>query len=237
MLEAVAAADDGIGVSEIAATVGFDKGTVSRLLGTLRSRGYVHQRTDRRFEIGSRVDWLAGRYRGRIEVVRAAAEGHARDLCARTRETVHVAVREGLDVVYVAQEQPDRAVRVDSAVGTRLPLRRTAMGRAMLAALGPREREALLAALRQDAVVAGDGFDEAELLSDVAAAARRGWAAVDRHDDVTRLAAAITGPLGDPVAALALSGPAYRVEPELAAYAAAVVATAEAISADLARQS
>jgi IclR family pca regulon transcriptional regulator len=144
-----------------------------------------------------------------------------------------LAVREGLHVVYIAQEQPDRAVRVGSAVGTRLPLQRTAMGRALLAALGELEREELLAALRADAAISSEPLDEAETRAGIAAAADRGWAALDRHDDVVRLAAAIVDPSNAPVAAIALSGPAYRIEPELDRLACLVVRTAHRVSEEL----
>lgn len=234
VLEAVATAEGGAQVSAIAAQLKLDKGTVSRLLATLRSLGYVYQRADRRFELGSKSALLAGRYHDRTKAIWVTAAPYLTVLCEQARETVHLAVREGPHMVYIAQEQPDRAIRVHSAVGTRLPLHGTAMGRALLAALGPEEREDLLVALRVDAFATGDQIDEAGILADVAAAAERGWAAVDRDDDVTRLAAAITDL--EPVAAIALSGPSHRMEPHLAHLATLVVSTAHAISAELSRR-
>ncbi len=89
----IVAASEGIGVSEIASRVDFDKGTVSRLLATLRRLGYVNQRADRLFEIGSKAAWLAGSYDSRLDLIRRAAAPHLAALCARTRETVHLAGR------------------------------------------------------------------------------------------------------------------------------------------------
>ena len=231
VLEIVAGSTGGIGVSEIASRVDFDKGTVSRLLATLRRLGYVNQRSDRLFEIGSKAAWLAGSYDNRLDLIRRAAAPHLAELCARTRETVHLAVREGAFVVYIAQEQPDRELRVDSAVGRRLPLHHTAMGRAFLAALEPAERAALLAGL--PAEPSFEAVDERGLEHDVTAAARRGWAAIDRDDEVTRLAALVSRGEGQAVAALALSGPSYRVDPHLDELGALVVETAGRIGSAL----
>ncbi|GAA1827001.1 IclR family transcriptional regulator [Agromyces salentinus] len=234
ILEVVAGAGSGIGVTEIAAESGLDKGTVSRLLSTLRQMGYVQQRAgDRRFVLGSRCLWLAREYGSRQEDLSSRAQPFLAALRDVTHETVHLAIREGSNVVFIAQEQPDRSIRVRSAVGSRLPMHRTAMGRAILAALGPTERETLLEALHAEALAAGDAFDLDGIRRDVEQAVERGWAAVDRHDDVTRLAAAIVDAAGEPIAAITLSGPTYRVEPDIDALGRDVTKAAAAVSESL----
>ncbi len=104
------------------------------------------------------------------------------------------------------------------------------MGRAFLAALEPAERAALLATLRAESP---SPLDERGLDDDVSAAARRGWAAIDRDDEVTRLAAVVTRGDGPAVAALALSGPSYRVDPHVDELGDLVVGAAERIGAAL----
>ena len=231
ILEIVANTPEGIGVTEIAAIAELDKGTVSRLLATLKQMGYVQQRAvDRRFVLGSRCLWLAREYRSRQEELSDLAAPSLIELRDFSQETVHLAIREGLSVVFIAQEEPDRSIRVRSAVGSRLPLHRTAMGRALLATLDPISREQLLDAIEADALTRHEEFDRARLGEDVAAAAARGWAAVDRHDDVTRLASAILDSDGEPIAAITLSGPTYRIEPEIERFGDAVVRTARAVS-------
>jgi len=236
VLEIVADSPEGIGVTEIAQRAEVDKGTVSRLLSTLRRMGYVQQRAvDRRFVLGSRCLWLARAYRSRQEEITDLAAPFLAQLRDTTQETVHLAVREGFFVTYVAQEQPDRSLRVRSAIGSRLPLHRTAMGRALLALLSDDERDQLVAAIVADAGDRGDSVDVDTLLADVKESVERGWALVDRHDDVTRLASAIIDPDGEPIAAITLSGPTYRVQPELDRLGEAVVATAQAVSAAMRR--
>jgi DNA-binding IclR family transcriptional regulator len=234
ILEVAAARPDGIGVTEIAATTGLDKGTVSRLLSTLRERGYVEQRgTDRRYVLGSRCQWLGLAYAARTVELATIAKPFLIALRDATQETVHLAVAEGAYVVFLAQEQPDRAIRVTSAVGSRLPMHRAAMGRAILAALQGRARDDLLRTLEDDAEARGEPFDSVELLQDVQEAAERGWAAVDRHDEVTRLASAIVDSRGIPIAALTVSGPSYRIDGRLEQLGREVTESARALSAAL----
>lgn len=236
ILEIVAEAGEGIGVTEIAAKAGLDKGTVSRLLATLRQKGYVQQRSvDRRFVLGSRVLWLAREYRARKEELSSIAQPYLAALRDLTQETVHLAILEETFVVFIAQEQPDRSIRARSAVGSRLPMHRTAMGRAVLAALGGEDREQLIRTLELDATARDEAFDGDALRHDVSEAVARGWAAVDRHDEVTRLAAAIVDPECEPIAAITLSGPNYRMDPEIERYGAQVLESAKAVSAALAR--
>lgn len=236
ILEAVAASPGGIGVTEVAVSTELDKGTASRLLATLRELGYVRQReADRQYELGSRCLWLAQEYRAGQEELTGTAAPHIAALRDLTHETVHLAVREGLYMVFVAQEEPDRQIHVRSAVGNRLPLHRTAMGRAILALMPEGEREALLRAIRLDVEQAGGTVDFNEIDSDVAQASIRGWAAVDRHDDVTRIAAAIVDAKQQPIAAITLSGPSYRIADRTDELGAEVVRTARDVSEALRR--
>lgn len=236
VLETVAAAPGGVGVTDVAAATGLDKGTASRLLATLRELGYVRQRDeDRHYELGGRSLWLSQQYRANHGELTGVAQPFIVALRDSSHETVHLAVREGLNMVYVAQEEPDRQIRVQSAIGQRLPLHRTAMGRAILATMPDEQRRALLHAIRTEAERGGGTFDFNEIENDVAQASVRGWAAVDRHDDVTRIAAAILNSGGDPVAALTLSGPSYRIGEHVEELGSEVVATAREISRSLAR--
>lgn len=230
VLESVAAASGGIGVTEVALATGLDKGTASRLLSALRELGYLRQRAaDRQYELGSRSLWLGQRYReGRHLLIEAAGPLIAA-LRDRTGETVHLAVREGLRMVYLAHEEPDRQIRVQSAVGQRLPLHRTAMGRAILAVLADEDRQALLVLLRREAESSAEPFDPVALEHDVAEARRRGWASIDRQDEVTRVAAAVIDGEGQPMGAITISGPSYRIAERIDELGAEAMRTAAAL--------
>ncbi len=233
LLEAVAAAPGGVGVTELAETCGLDKGTTSRLLASLRDMGYLRQRpSDRRYLLTGRVMRLARGFVAQFEL-RELARPHLVRLRDLTNETVHLGVREGSRLVFLDQLETDHALRLASAIGQNLPLHVTAMGRAILAALPAAERDELLEKLLADDRHAELVVDLKQLRNELRTAEARGWATAERGDDVTRLGSAVLDATGAPVAALSVSGPAHRMAPRLAELGAHCRATAQAISIEL----
>jgi DNA-binding IclR family transcriptional regulator len=133
ILEFLAEAAAPRGLTEVAERVGGPKATVHRLLATLHQRGYVAQdpRTARYtagvrcFELGSQ--WAAG-----LDLRRVAAP-HLAELNESTLETVHLAVYDHGDSVYVEKLDCRHPVVAVSRVGRRCPATCVATGRALLA--------------------------------------------------------------------------------------------------------
>lgn len=211
LLELVAEALEGIGVSELAVRAGLDKGTVSRLMSTLRQCGYVRQRPgDRHYSLSAKLTRLSHAYLAQMDL-RSVARPYLWRLRDEVQETIHLSVREGTRIVYVDQLEPDRAIRHSSAIGQILPLHVTAMGRALLAAMSPADREEMLQLLRGELRYGDFVADNDRLVDELAEAAQRGWATVDRRDDVSRVGAAILDGSGEPLGAMSISGPSYRM--------------------------
>jgi DNA-binding IclR family transcriptional regulator len=235
LLELLSARAAGAGVTELAQEAGLDNGTTSRLLAALRERGYVRQRADRRYVLNGKVLVLARGYEAQLDL-RDIAHPHLVRLRERTSETVHLAVRDGTHVVYVDQLEPDRSVRIASALGSRRPMHLTALGRAVLAALPEGECDELLGTLLGHEA----GPDDRDLVADlervrdeIAHARRHGWASAERHDDVCRIGVAVREAGGRPVGGVSVSGPRYRMLQHVEQCAEAALAAAAAISADL----
>ncbi|MGJ6125729.1 IclR family transcriptional regulator [Mycolicibacterium sp. Y3] len=106
--------------------------TVSRLAGELVAGSALHRRGDGRFVIG-RLIWEAGLrapVEGRLKQV---AEPFMHDVYAATLATVHLAVREGAQVLYLERMSGRASVPIVSTVGSRLPLHCTGVGKVLLA--------------------------------------------------------------------------------------------------------
>ncbi|MFD4022199.1 IclR family transcriptional regulator [Streptomyces sp. NPDC058576] len=232
LLELVAEAEDGARVSDLAQSLGLDRGTVSRLLSTLRECGYVRQRpSDRRYSLSSKLTRLSQGYLGQLDL-RMLARPRLAALRDEVNETVHLAIREGNRVTYIDQLEPDRPVRHSSAVGQTLPMHVTAMGRAVLSRLSAQERrtqlERALGEYRYEDFIQ----DRERLDKELELAVERGWATVDRGDDVTRVGSAICDSLGNPIGAISVSGPSYRVRPEIDHFGERCAAVARQIAND-----
>jgi len=122
-------------VSEIGRRAGLPKSTTSRLVAELVAHGFL-ERDGATLHLGTRLfefGELASRHRN----LRAVALPYMADLREATRQTVHLAVLDGTEVVYVEILRDKAAPRMPSEPGGRLPAHATAVGKALLAFSGP----------------------------------------------------------------------------------------------------
>lgn len=214
VLEALAAADElGRGPSAIAEMVGLDKATVTRLLRTLVETGYVAQdETSRRYRLTGKILRLAHGVTAQFDLQRVARP-HLKRLREEVGETVHLGVREGLEVFYVDKLVSDNSIQLVSAVGQTMPLHTTSLGKAILAALPEADREALYAQMDFAPRTARTIRSVEQFREEIDRTQARGYAIDDRENEDfgACVAVAIVGPDSRPVGALSVSGPDFRV--------------------------
>jgi DNA-binding IclR family transcriptional regulator len=135
--------DDTLSAPEITARLGLPRTTVHELVNTLVDRDYLTAEAGAptRYRLGIRLFQLGGHFADRLDFTREAQEVAA-EIAAACGETVHVALLDGSDVVYVAKVDSTHPVRMVSAVGRRLPAHCTAVGKVLLSALPPEAFEA-----------------------------------------------------------------------------------------------
>ncbi len=124
--------EDEIGVAELARRLGLHKNNVFRLLATLEQVGFIEQcPSTERYRLGLACHMLGqafSRARPLLERARLVLERLQHD----TGETVHLAVRDGLELVHVAGLAPEREIAVAVRSGRRAPLHCTALGKVLL---------------------------------------------------------------------------------------------------------
>ncbi|MFD6415692.1 IclR family transcriptional regulator [Streptomyces sp. NPDC060194] len=212
---------DGDGVltaPEVVRGLGLPRTTVHELLTTLVARSYLVTVPGRpgHYRLGVRAFQLGSRYAEQLDLAQEGQEV-ARRVAETCGETVHVAVLDGLDVIYVAKADSTHAVRMVSAAGRRLPAHCTAVGKALLASLAPAELDALLASAGPlPAMTAGSITDPAALRAALGEIAASGVASEERESnpDVGCLAAPVKDGRGRVVAALSISVPMIRLSDE-----------------------
>ena len=118
-------------LAELARRTGLPKPTLHRLLAALEVQGLV-DRTASGYQLGIRLFEL-GEHVPRKHKLREAALPFMQDLFEASHDTVHLAVLDGTDVVYLERIHGHRALNVASRVGGRLPAHCTGVGKALLA--------------------------------------------------------------------------------------------------------
>ncbi len=131
LLAAFGNRDTYLGVNELARRTGIPKATVSRLVKDMEGVGFL-ERSGARVGLGLRLFEL-GERASRRRSVREVALPFMADLREATGQTIHLAVLDGTEVVYVEILRGRNAPRFPSAVGRRLPAHATGVGKALLA--------------------------------------------------------------------------------------------------------
>ena len=135
IFELLAEHPDGLSLSAIAAELAIPKSSAHGLLSTLLTRGYLRAgRHDRTYRLGVRLFELGSVYMAGADLL---AEGQevVRETARACDETVHLAILDGHEVLYVAKEEGTNTVRMVSAVGRRFPAYGTGVGKMLLSAL------------------------------------------------------------------------------------------------------
>lgn len=131
VLQAFDENDRVVGLAELRRRTGLPKTTLHRMCGDLVSAQLLERGSDgyqlsrRLFELGLR----ASVERRLVEI----ATPYMEDLYELTHETIHLGVRQGAEVLYVAKIGGHRQAKAPSRIGGRLPLHVTAIGKVLLA--------------------------------------------------------------------------------------------------------
>jgi DNA-binding IclR family transcriptional regulator len=224
-----------LGVTELGRKVHLHKSTVSRLLATLELEGLVERVPGtEKYRLGFEFVRIAGQVT-HFNDVRAAARPVLDALAEASGETINLAVLDGDEVINVEQTSGPHMVGMANWVGRRTPLHCVANGKVLLAFLPGTEIERLLA--RPLARFTDRTIVDPELLrADLARVRECGYAVAlgEIEQGLNAVAAPIRagalGAGGEVVAAVSISGPAYRVTPaRVAALAELTVGAADTI--------
>lgn len=227
ILAAFGPMDTDLSLAELARRTGLAKATVHRLVHQLADSRVVDI-SDRGVRLGMRM-FEIGQVSARPRTLRDAATPYLTDLAAAARATVHFAVADGQDVVYVEKLHNRHTPVVGSRVGGRMPAYCTAVGKAMLAYAPPAEMQAVLGQRllrRTPRTIVAPGLLERELHR------VRTVGVAEEHEESTVGIACVAAPVldrrGSPVAAVSITGRTLDIRPER--LAAVVQAAARSIA-------
>jgi DNA-binding IclR family transcriptional regulator len=234
LLEFLARSDSALGVTELATSLELGKSNVHRLLQALVDLGYVrkdetrgmYQATLKLWELGTALE-------GRL-TIKSAAHNAMERLLRNTRETVHLSVLDGDEVVYIHKLDSPEPVRAYSEIGGRAPAYCVGTGKAILAWQNETYLQQLSRRLTRH--TEKTITNPAELMQELERIRSAGYA-VNRgewRETVWGVAAPILNSEGNVLAAIGVSGPSARIKPtHIKRLAADVMEAAENVSGRL----
>ncbi len=224
-------------LSEVAREADLSRASARRFLHTLVELGYVV--TDgRMFALRPQVLELGYAYLSSLSLPEVA-QPHLEQLAEDVGESSSVAVLDGADIVYVARVATRRIMSAAIQVGTRFPAAATSMGRAVLAHLPHRDRDAFLGDVALERLTPHTIIDRELLRAELHRVHGQGWALVDQEleEGLRSIAAPLRDRAGRVVAAVNVSAPVRRgaVEELVADFLPPLLRAVHEIEADLAR--
>ncbi|MGB1235003.1 MAG: IclR family transcriptional regulator [Planktomarina sp.] len=235
ILENLAAAQTGKGVTELSKELGLTKSNTFRLLQTLTTLGYVQHRSDKSYSATLKT-WRVGRASVENLNLRELAGPELSFLSQETGEAVYLAVRENLSVVYIDQVESQKPIRSWNTVGGTAPLHCVGTGKAILAADFAKLRDQVMTDLTRYTDRTLTTIEALE--ADIQQTQSRGYAydTGEFRDRILSFGAAIVLPGGEPIAALGISLPDINMpEGGVERFGGLVMHAARNVSAKLGR--
>ncbi len=192
---------------------GLPKATLHRMLTTLRDEGFIRcQDDDRTYRLGMRLFEMAHHVWEAFDL-RGNAIAAMSFLHDATGESISLGMLDSDEVVYIDELAGSHAIRTGMRLARRDPACCTAIGKAILSAMSPVDRDIVLDGMELTQFTDRTLMEHGDLLAQLYLASARGYAMEqDEHvEGVSGIAAPIIDHRGQPVAAIGLTGPSSRL--------------------------
>jgi len=204
-------------ISEISKILKLYPSTVHRILSTLKYWGYVESDLkSQKYSLGIKLIELGMAKLQRVDFVNEAIP-YLKELVKLCNETVHLGVLVDKEVVYLAKEEPSQTIRMISNIGRRAPIHCTALGKVLLAYMPEEDTKQILNEIELNKYTDNTITDKEQFQEELNKIKEQGYAQ-DREEhekNVCCLAAAVKNHQGKVIAALSISSPSFRMNPNV----------------------
>lgn len=214
ILELLANYPEGLTLSQICDELDIPFSSMYDLAGTLTHYGFL-LRDDATllYRLGPKMLQLAGKFWANQDLVGTAAPIMA-EIRDRVGETTSLSILQDDLIVFVHKAPARGVVQVVNPVGTRLPAHATGSGKVMLAHLSEDELHQRYPQEQLEKITPSTIGTRTELFEALTRTRATGYAEDQEESQigVWAVAACIRDALGEPMAALSIVAPAFRVE-------------------------
>lgn len=223
------------GVTQLARRVGVGKSTAHRIIWTLVEEGLLEKVEETGlFRLTTTMRAL-GASAETAQRLHEAATIPLDRLRRKTNGTLHLAILDGLDVLYVERREGPGAIPVFRAIGTRTSAHATSSGKVLLAFLPVDHQRHLIADMRLTPKTPRTITSRREFLAELEKVRHQGYAENrgESEPGMCSIAAPVRDPLGQVIASVSVAEYVGNVDAGLRHLAGPVVETARRISSGL----
>ncbi len=213
IFETVCESDQPLSLAEISTRVNLPKATAFRLLRALSQHSLIEQDpVARTYYAGIKVFEWSNAVTRKMDL-RTQALPELRGLSQRTNETVHLAILDGGDVIYIDKEETQQTIRMFSAIGKRGPAYCTGVGKVLLCHLPSDSLDRVLASSSLKRYTPNTITTVRSLKRELARIRERGYAIdkAEHESNICCVACPIYDHQGQVVAAMSLTIPSFRL--------------------------
>ena len=236
ILEAVSKSTDPVSLNDLSSVLGVDRSSAYRLANTLTRRGFLAYPAGRKdYVLGPALWRLSHQYDWGTMLVLVSRE-HLKQLAGQTNETVHLAIREGKQALFIDHATANHVISVSGQTGEMVPIYCTAHGKALLADFDLEQLQSLFGPEPLRAYTEHSITTLPQLAAACAQIQAQGFAADDAEfqEGVRCVAAPIRAENGAVIGSIGISAPLQRFPEDRYAVCGAQVRTiAQEISARL----
>ena len=212
VLDLLGESDTPLGLAQVASSLQLHKSTAHRFLMVLERHHMVERTASGKFRLGLRLFDLGNKAIEQYDL-RDRAQPHLRRLVAETEETAHLCILEQARVIYIDKIEPARSVRMITRIGSSNPVHCTSVGKAILAFLPEDRVNDIIRRTRFERFTHRTIATAEQLRTEIEKTRRRGYAVDDEEleEGLRCIAVPVLDAQRQPVAAVSISGPSFRV--------------------------
>jgi IclR family transcriptional regulator, KDG regulon repressor len=218
LLDLLATTPRGQSLRQLSESFGLSRSTTHRLVSALMSGGLVTLCPEtRRYRLGIKLLELSAALLDSMDI-QEQARPFMQHLSEASRETVHLGVLDGFEVMFIGHIESSESLRMSGRIGRRTPAHSSSLGKAILAWTDEAALQRYLSRSPLAAQTARTITDPEQLLRALEEVRARGYATDEEENRVgiRCVGAPVRDHTGRVIAAISVSGPSFRFTPERA---------------------
>ena len=215
LLEALSDKGLELGIAELCKKIALSKGTVHRLLGTLKNLGYIEQNPqNRKYYLTVKIFKLGTAVTDKIGLVQIIP--YMKKLSQQFNETVNLAILDRDEITYLYSVGSDNTLRLDLKIGSNQPAYCAAVGKVLLTYLSEQELDGYLERVKLKSYTPYTITSKEYLKKDLKLIRERGYSFVNEEYmvGVSCVAVPLKDKQGKVYAGLSFSVPTVRIDKE-----------------------
>lgn len=216
VIEFIAYSKKEVGVTEISNGLNYGSSGTYHILNTLKQCNILVQNEEtKKYGLGLKL-WKIGMLAYGKNHISNILRPYLRKLKDLTGETANLTILDNNHIVYIAQEESDKLVKMFTTTGAIAPLHCTAAGKVLLAYMDEEEREVMLDSIKLDKFTDKTLINKKDLIQEIETIKNMGYGFdyEEREIGVTCIAAPIFDLHGEALACITISGPTARFTEE-----------------------